>query len=44
MLRAALQLPIHGVVNLGIGVPECVATVAAEEGLLDSVTLTTKRG
>jgi propionate CoA-transferase len=42
--RAAFDLPIGGIVNLGIGMPEGVAGVAAEEGLLDHVTLTAEPG
>jgi len=42
--RAVMELPLGGVVNLGIGIPEGVSRVAAEEGLLDQVTLSAEAG
>ena len=42
--RCAFDLPMGGVVNLGIGMPEGVAQVANEEKVLNYVTLTAEPG
>lgn len=42
--RAAFELPVNGVVNLGIGMPEGIAAVAGEEKLLHYLTLTAEPG
>jgi propionate CoA-transferase len=42
--RAFFRLKPNTIVNLGIGLPEGVASVAAEEGMLDYITLSTEPG
>ncbi|MEH6652106.1 MAG: CoA-transferase [Motiliproteus sp.] len=42
--RALLELQPGAIINLGIGMPETLAPIAEEEGLLDSVTMTIEPG
>jgi propionate CoA-transferase len=42
--RAAMELCENAVVNLGVGVPEMISSVAAEEGVGNSMTLTVEAG
>lgn len=42
--RAAMELMPNAIVNLGIGVAEGVANIAAEEGLADQLSLTVESG
>ncbi|MFN3868106.1 MAG: acyl CoA:acetate/3-ketoacid CoA transferase [Hyphomicrobiaceae bacterium] len=42
--RAAFELPVNGVLNLGVGAPDGVAAVANEEKVTSYITMTTEAG
>jgi propionate CoA-transferase len=42
--RAAFELPLNGVINLGVGAPDGVAAVANEERATRYITMTTEAG
>jgi propionate CoA-transferase len=42
--RAALELAPNSVINLGIGLPDCVGSIAGEEKIQDLITLTVDPG
>lgn len=42
--RAAFELPLNGAINLGVGAPDGVASVAAEEKVTPFLTMTTEAG
>ena len=42
--RAAMELVPNAIVNLGLGMPECISAVAAEEGISDTMVLTAESG
>jgi len=42
--RAAMELKAGDVINLGVGIPDKIAGTVAEEGLIQSITITTELG
>ncbi|MDX2290255.1 MAG: malonate decarboxylase subunit alpha [Hyphomicrobiaceae bacterium] len=42
--RAAFELPLNGAINLGVGAPDGVASIAAEEKVTPYLTMTTEAG
>lgn len=42
--RAAFELPLNGAINLGVGAPDGVASVATEEQVTQFLTMTTEAG